>query len=602
MKSLIYSFLLFLFTFFINISISFGQNESIDSLYNAIKNLEGKEKLEAYRDITQKMYSTPDSAFRIKVIHEYIAEAQKQKDVEYEARALNRQIHFFYVYHDINQFEKLYTDFMAFSRKNEFWKDYFEVFNYRIDILCDQNKFDEAIAETEKLVSFAKELNDPFSLGTINSCFGEIYAFMERYDEAEIYYAESISYFKKAKNLRSELNGYLDLLRVLEGQGKYLEMEKILPSLENVRQKRIVESGFESLTVRFYTHISHLEVYINLEQLEKAQNYANQIQEYIGELPERYLGDFYEDLMILYKAQKKYSQAFEVLESAYEYATKIDHQYNILYYLSEKVYLLSRLNRGDEAAETFEEYLKIRNTIEVEEINSKLDELRTQYEVDKHIAEKQRNRNYFLFSLGTCFLLVIALGIWIYYSRTIVLKNRALYRQIKEQDRLAEELEAVIKQYQQTDTVITPEVIEQQNNKEQDKEEQDKKEQEVIEKVILPNIRQRQLVSQLHEYLLKDRRFANFDIDIQNIVPEIATNRTTLFEAIKTVTGKTPMEFLNNLRLEEAKRLLDTSNLTIEVVAMDCGFNTQRTFYRQFREKYRITPAEYRRIGREIRN
>jgi AraC-like DNA-binding protein len=222
-----------------------------------------------------------------------------------------------------------------------------------------------------------------------------------------------------------------------------------------------------------------------------------------------------------------------------------------------------------------------------ESFAAQLDEIRTQYEVDKHIAEKERNRNYFLFALGGCLLLVIVLGIWIHYSRTIVKKNRGLYRQIKEQDRLADELEAMRRQYEQMaqlvdDSVGTghaPSLY-------------------APHAPSLPgNKQQRQLVSRLREFLLKDRYFANYDLDIQNLVPEMATNRAYIFEAIKAITGKTPMVFINYLRLDEAKRLLDNSNLTIETIALDCGFTTSSTFYRQFRERYRITPAEYRKFS-----
>ncbi|GHT75994.1 hypothetical protein AGMMS50262_13000 [Bacteroidia bacterium] len=61
-----------------------------------------------------------------------------------------------------------------------------------------------------------------------------------------------------------------------------------------------------------------------------------------------------------------------------------------------------------------------------------LEEMRTKYETDKHIAETQRNRNYFLFVLGGCILLALALGINIYYSRKIARKNRIMAGQIKE--------------------------------------------------------------------------------------------------------------------------------------------------------------------------
>jgi AraC-like DNA-binding protein len=109
---------------------------------------------------------------------------------------------------------------------------------------------------------------------------------------------------------------------------------------------------------------------------------------------------------------------------------------------------------------------------------------------------------------------------------------------------------------------------------------------------------QQQLVSRLREHLHKERNFSKIDIDIQNLVSEMATSRTPLFEAIKAVTGKTPMEFINHIRLEEAKRLLDHSDHTIETIATECGFQTPSTFYRQFRDRYRITPAEYRKSAK----
>jgi AraC-like DNA-binding protein len=57
------------------------------------------------------------------------------------------------------------------------------------------------------------------------------------------------------------------------------------------------------------------------------------------------------------------------------------------------------------------------------------------------------------------------------------------------------------------------------------------------------------------------------------------------------------MEFITYLRLDEAKRLLDNSDLTIENIAYECGFNTYSTFYRQFCERYRISPTAYRKIA-----
>lgn len=62
--------------------------------------------------------------------------------------------------------------------------------------------------------------------------------------------------------------------------------------------------------------------------------------------------------------------------------------------------ILARMGRTDEAFALFDKIIAVNDTIKNVEINARFDELRIQYEVEKHIAGKERNRNYFLFALG----------------------------------------------------------------------------------------------------------------------------------------------------------------------------------------------------------
>ena len=109
---------------------------------------------------------------------------------------------------------------------------------------------------------------------------------------------------------------------------------------------------------------------------------------------------------------------------------------------------------------------------------------------------------------------------------------------------------------------------------------------ETPEKATSGTIQQRKLVLQLREYLLKDKNYLNSDINRDEIVSALATNKTYLYDALNVVADKSLQEYIYFLRLEEARRMLDSvSKFTLETVAADCGFNTYRNFSRLFNKQ-----------------
>lgn len=66
-------------------------------------------------------------------------------------------------------------------------------------------------------------------------------------------------------------------------------------------------------------------------------------------------------------------------------------------------------------------------------------------------------------------------------------------------------------------------------------------------------------------------------------------------------TGMAPMEYVQTLRLEEAKQILETTDAPIESVAQDVGYGDASFFTRLFRRKVGLTPASYRKRFRGLR-
>jgi transcriptional regulator GlxA family with amidase domain len=66
-------------------------------------------------------------------------------------------------------------------------------------------------------------------------------------------------------------------------------------------------------------------------------------------------------------------------------------------------------------------------------------------------------------------------------------------------------------------------------------------------------------------------------------------------------TGMSPLEYIQTLRLEESKQVLETTDLSVEAVAVQVGYEDASFFGRLFRRKVGLTPAQYRRRFRSLR-
>jgi len=198
------------------------------------------------------------------------------------------------------------------------------------------------------------------------------------------------------------------------------------------------------------------------------------------------------------------------------------------------------------------------------------------FEQEKALQDKELEKQRSRIMLISVILVVITLllAVFFYYNRKLHSKNRDLYRQIKAQDAEAARQEELWAEELQAST----------------------------EGELSGNLRQRELVVRLRGYLLTDRNYAKKEIDVHTLTGELHTNRAYLFEAIKSITGKSLQEFINFLRLEEAKRLLETTDITIENIIDECGFSSARTFFRLFKTAYNISPAMHRKMAREEQN
>ena len=74
----------------------------------------------------------------------------------------------------------------------------------------------------------------------------------------------------------------------------------------------------------------------------------------------------------------------------------------------------------------------------------------------------------------------------------------------------------------------------------------------------------------------------------------------TLKRRFKIATGSSLIERLQNLRVEEAKRLLEASTMPVDEISFNVGYEDASFFRRLFKRRTGLTPSQYRRMFKPI--
>lgn len=85
------------------------------------------------------------------------------------------------------------------------------------------------------------------------------------------------------------------------------------------------------------------------------------------------------------------------------------------------------------------------------------------------------------------------------------------------------------------------------------------------------------------------------DITRDDLAQIYHLNPVYFSRAFKDIYGLTPMKMVKKLRLLQAKRLLETTDHTIEDIAQKCGFCDSPHFNRAFQGAFKTSPSKYRK-------
>ena len=106
-----------------------------------------------------------------------------------------------------------------------------------------------------------------------------------------------------------------------------------------------------------------------------------------------------------------------------------------------------------------------------------------------------------------------------------------------------------------------------------------------------------QFVQQVVAYL--EEHLSDPSLKIEDFAAHLCLSRTVFYRKLKTITGLTPVEFVREVRLQHAIRLMADNAYTVAQVAYMTGFGDPNYFGRCFKKKMGVTPTEYKEKGKK---
>lgn len=87
-------------------------------------------------------------------------------------------------------------------------------------------------------------------------------------------------------------------------------------------------------------------------------------------------------------------------------------------------------------------------------------------------------------------------------------------------------------------------------------------------------------------------------VTIKEIADYVGVNRSYLSSLFKKYTGLSPIKYLQNFRLTRAEHMLRVTDLSVESIALSCGYQSSEAFHKIFKKTKNISPKEFRSLHR----
>lgn len=446
------------------------------------------------------------------------------------------------------------------------------------------NDMEKAMQTAIEVIRLAKELDDKAEIGRAYQFMGIITFRQNNEKLADNYFSLADKHLKEAQNFEYLYHFNLSLADLMaeykeydKAYGYIREAESNLTQMEaNSADLPMPEGQIAYEQGRLYALAS--EVTVKAGNGREAANYYQKFMASPCATDSRSKIFIVPYLLDAKEYQKAISISQERIESLRAETDTIGE--NMAAALNYMIRAYEMTGDKDNALTYLKQSLSLNSKIRNKDRESAALELATIYDVQEkeaHIADQEnalQRRNIFMIASVTIIILsIIAILLIIRNMKWIKSKNLAMVRQIKEMQVYREKIEE----------------LQEQESLQQD----ESKDIERSEELTISEI-----FSFADQKIRNEKLYLNPDITRDDIIDILNVKRADFIQAVKESAGMSFTDYVNGIRMEEAIQLLE-KDISMKLVAERSGFGSTRTFYRQFNDRYNMSPSEYKKLVKQ---
>ena len=473
----------------------------------------------------------------------------------------------------------------------DFW-EYIHAGTNLVIILNSQRNYDSAMRITLRLINLLKQVDNPLSaseLQTLYLCLGDTKMMLERREEAVESYNEAYQWVLRTPNNATcrPLAASIETVENIAAShinhqmeaGIWVDRMDSLLAVYEVQPKAIDKEvkTFRALVLLHRAQVCQMQG----KEAEAARNYEQyKSTDYGSSLEGRINGcDYLVEAHRYAEAADNYTQLDRFIkEWGYEYDLETIGN-NLLPKLRSNYHA----GRQDSALHVAMQIAEVYDSALVQQKQRDAAEMATIYDVqgkERQIVEQRAGKRLFTaISIAVAIIALLAGILAVYFfrqQRVIRKKNRILVEQMTEAVEYKRMMEEGRSKSRVSDEVIV-----------------EKTPDEIVDFDALTTD---ELSQHIRSVIIRERLYLNAQFDRQAAIDYFHLSKERIGAAFSQGSEfPTIADFINHCRLEYAKELLAVSpDMTVDDIASASGFGTRRTFSRLFKERYSITPTEYR--------